>query len=358
MAQFAKGRGFLTTKSYRILVKPVKTKIGDNKYEYGMGMNDVEYQLLYSMYSFPNIILPLFGGYFIDKIGKRTGIIVFACIVAVGQFIFAVSTHAAQSSEGFGKFLMVLGRFIFGIGGENLAVTESSYIASWFKGKELSLALGIDLCVTKIAAAINDDTQPFFYTNSGNHLSMGYWFGFILCLISIGAGYIIVIIDTRAETTAPKLTSLPEPGSKEEEEDIGSDEVKLGDFKRFKKPYWLLAMNCLFIYMSFMSFMNVGSDFMINRFNIELKEAGAILALPYTLSAIITPFAGYLIDLIGMKSQFLVASSSLFMLGHFYLMILPQVNPDQHPLYRGTFAFIMFGFGYSLYATSLWPSVT
>ena len=75
----------------------------DEGMEYGMGMNDVEYQLLYSFYSFPNIVLPLFGGYFIDRLGKRQGVIVFAVIIVVGQFFFAVSTHAVRASEGFGK---------------------------------------------------------------------------------------------------------------------------------------------------------------------------------------------------------------------------------------------------------------
>ena len=86
----------------------------DDGLEYGMNLNDFEYQLLYSFYSFPNIILPLFGGYFIDRLGKRHGVITFAIIVAVGQFFFAVSTHAVGSSEGFGKFLLILSRLIFG----------------------------------------------------------------------------------------------------------------------------------------------------------------------------------------------------------------------------------------------------
>ncbi len=86
----------------------------EGKFEYGMGMGDFEYQLLYSFYSFPNIILPLFGGYFIDRLGKRHGMIVFSIIITVGQFFFSVATHAVRSSAGFGRFLMIFGRLIFG----------------------------------------------------------------------------------------------------------------------------------------------------------------------------------------------------------------------------------------------------
>lgn len=283
--------------------------------EYGMGMNDMQYQLLYSIYSFPNIILPLFGGYFIDKLGKRTGIVIFACVVAIGQFIFAVSTHAAQGSEGFGKFLMIFGRFIFGLGGENLAVTESAFIASWFKGKELSLALGVDLCVSKLATAINDDTQPAFYIASGNHLSLGYWFGFILCLLSIGAAYVLIIVDTRAENSLKNLQATSSQGQPADNnvaipsQSIDTDDepiepIRWNDFRKFPTQFWILSCNCLFMYMCFMSFMNVGSDFLRTRFNMSIQEAGVVLSLPYTLAAIISPFAGYFIDLIGMRTQF------------------------------------------------------
>ncbi len=86
----------------------------DGHIEYGMGMSDVEYQLLYSFYSFPNIILPLFGGYFIDRLGKRHGMMLFSAVITVGQFFFAVSTNVVRSSPGFGRFLSVIGRLIFG----------------------------------------------------------------------------------------------------------------------------------------------------------------------------------------------------------------------------------------------------
>jgi hypothetical protein len=37
------------------------------------------------VYSFPNIILPFFGGVLVDKIGVRFGIFVFSFILIIGQ---------------------------------------------------------------------------------------------------------------------------------------------------------------------------------------------------------------------------------------------------------------------------------
>lgn len=44
----------------------------------------IKYSWLYSIYSFPNIIIPFFGGYFVDRIGVRKGIIIFSCFLLIG----------------------------------------------------------------------------------------------------------------------------------------------------------------------------------------------------------------------------------------------------------------------------------
>jgi MFS family permease len=48
------------------------------------GINSFEYNLFYSVYSLPNCVLPLFGGYLVDKIGIRIGIVLFSSLIAAG----------------------------------------------------------------------------------------------------------------------------------------------------------------------------------------------------------------------------------------------------------------------------------
>ena len=43
-----------------------------------------KYSWLYSIYSFPNMILPLFGGFMVDKLGVRVGAFVFSLVLIVG----------------------------------------------------------------------------------------------------------------------------------------------------------------------------------------------------------------------------------------------------------------------------------
>ena len=67
-------------------------------------------------YTFPNMLLPLFGGIILDKIGMGTGLILFTSVLTIGQFIFALGPYFNN------VWYLYAGRFIFGFGGENMSV--------------------------------------------------------------------------------------------------------------------------------------------------------------------------------------------------------------------------------------------
>lgn len=81
-----------------------------------LSINSFEFNLLYSVYSFPNIILPLFGGYLVDYVGIRISIILFSSLLTIGQAIFAIGCDASSFP------IAIIGRFVFGLGGESLCV--------------------------------------------------------------------------------------------------------------------------------------------------------------------------------------------------------------------------------------------
>ena len=53
-----------------------------------MNLSDSSYNLLYSTYSIPNIILPFFYGIFIDKMGSSNGVILSSFTILISQIIF------------------------------------------------------------------------------------------------------------------------------------------------------------------------------------------------------------------------------------------------------------------------------
>ena len=74
------------------------------------------YSLLYSVYAFPNMIIPLFSGVIILKFGKGNSVILFTFLVVLGQFIMIFGPMYDI------YYLCVIGRGIFGIGCETMNV--------------------------------------------------------------------------------------------------------------------------------------------------------------------------------------------------------------------------------------------
>lgn len=92
-----------------------------------MDITEFEFNLLYALYAFPNVIIPLLGGILIDKIGARIVLIISAMFCVLGHLIF-----------GFGGYrnvfgIMLVGRAVFGIGGEVLHAAQNTLISTWFK---------------------------------------------------------------------------------------------------------------------------------------------------------------------------------------------------------------------------------
>ena len=70
----------------------IKTQIGDYM---GTSAEDYEnyFALMYSLYAIPNIILPFFGGYFVDKLTARLMNIVFCGSILVGQITLTIGNN-------------------------------------------------------------------------------------------------------------------------------------------------------------------------------------------------------------------------------------------------------------------------
>jgi len=47
-------------------------------------MDSTHYALLYTVYSLPNMVLPILGGVLLDSMGIRLGLILFCFILTIG----------------------------------------------------------------------------------------------------------------------------------------------------------------------------------------------------------------------------------------------------------------------------------
>ena len=95
------------------------------------GLNTTVYSLLYAVYSFPNMILPLFSGLIIIKIGKGNAMLLFMSLVVLGNSIMILAPYFHYYP------FLVIGRCIFGMGCETANIIQTIFVTDWFIGQEL-----------------------------------------------------------------------------------------------------------------------------------------------------------------------------------------------------------------------------
>lgn len=151
-------------------ISPLKSLLEEH-----FGISSSGYGLFVAAYSIPNtfLLMAVFGGIILDKLGiRRTGFIFVGLMAFGGLFTaYGVSEYFSGGGFGFGFFnsfltdyspelkMMVLGRFLFGLGAETSIVVVSKVIVKWFKGKELAAAFGI-----KIGLARGGSALALFYS--------------------------------------------------------------------------------------------------------------------------------------------------------------------------------------------------
>ncbi|KAJ3370661.1 hypothetical protein GGF31_003975 [Allomyces arbusculus] len=186
---------------------------------------DVEYDvyqyylnLLYSCYSLPNIFLPLVGGYLVDALGARRMMLTFSAIIVTGTTLFAAGV-SWQSLP-----VMVAGRTIAGLGGESLEVAGTTITTEWFQAAGLlSMALGVNLSASRLAAAFQDVVSPWIVSMRGDMMvgnewwiriiagtPLAAWVGAATCVLSAVCSLILVRLDTWELRRRYGLTVLDE----------------------------------------------------------------------------------------------------------------------------------------------------
>uniref|UniRef100_A0A8D1YII1 Lysosomal dipeptide transporter MFSD1 n=1 Tax=Sus scrofa TaxID=9823 RepID=A0A8D1YII1_PIG len=285
-----------------------------------MQVNTTKFMLLYAWYSWPNVILCFFGGFLTDRVfGIRWGTIIFSCFVCIGQVIFALGGI-------FNAFwLMELGRFVFGIGGESLAVAQNTYAVSWFKGKELNLVFGLQLSMARIGSTVNMNLMGWLYSKveaslgSAGHTTLGVTLliGGITCILSLVCALALAYLDQRAERILHK------------EQGKTGEVIKLTDVKDFSLPLWLIFIICVCYYVAVFPFIGLGN-------------------IVYVISAPMSPIFGLLVDKTG-KNIIWVLCAVVTTLASHMLLAFTLWNP--------WIAMCLLGLSYSLLACALWPMV-
>jgi len=299
------------------------------------GLTSIQYNLLYSVYSIPNTILPLFGGALVDKIGADYSLVLFLSLCTIGQAIFAFGA----SIKSF--IVMLIGRTVFGFGGESLTVAESAYLALYFTGKEVAFAMGLNLSLARSGSSLNDFVTLAVYNGTGS-IPFALWVGVFLLCLCLCFTILMIVLDTwMSKKKENEGYFVPKAES--------GEVVKISDITDFGLIYWLLCISCVVVYGCVLPWNNIGASEMQYTFGLSDSKGNSYLAIPYLTSAILTPPCGLMVDKIGHRCQLLLVSAIALCTSHYLFAFQTQITP--------LLGLILIGIGYSLYAAAIWPSI-
>jgi len=330
--------GYLFTE----ILSPLKPML-----ETGLGWSSTEFGVVTSAYGWFNVFLLMliFGGMILDRLGIRFTAMMSASIMVLGAIIkyYGVSHQFAPDATLLGMKSSVviagLGYAIFGIGVETAGITVSKIIVKWFKGREMALAMGLEMACARLGTFAALAFGPFIAKNFS--ISTPILIGVIMLCIGLISFIIYISMDVRLEK---------QTGNENEDE----EPFRLRDIKVIvtNRGFWYLAILCVLFYSAVFPFYKYGPDLMVNKYGIGEDFAGLIPSLVPFGTLFLTPFFGNLYDRRGKGASIMILGAVLLILVHVILFIPGLTSPV-----LAAAAVVVLGIGFSLVPSAMWPSV-
>ncbi len=317
-----------------------------------LGFSSTEYGFFISAYSIPNVFLAMavLGGIILDRIGIRITGFSFIFMMAIGGTITAYGASDAFLSGGFGynfmnSFLtgyspalkmMTLGFFIFGLGAETSIVVLSKVIVKWFKGKELALALGLNLAIGRLGAALAFTLSPrLIYPE----WTTAIWFGALVLWVGLLAFMFYMIMDLKLDRQVEIDLKDPE------------DEFKWKDLKDLvtNRSVIYITLLCVTFYSAVFPFLKFAPDLLMNKFSMPRALAGDVTSYLMYGTILLTPLFGWVADNKGKSATLMYLGSALLIVAH--LMFAKTYIEPRVPI-------VLLGIAFSLVPAAMWPAVT
>lgn len=241
--------------------------------------------------------------------------------------------------------LATIGFMIFGCGIEMAGITVSRGIVKWFEGKEMALAMGVEMAIARVGVAVVFFGSPWIVQLGGSiDVSRPVAFALLLCCIGLICFITYGFMDKKLEN---------QMGGNGEVKD---DPFKISDLKYIfsSKVFWIVSLLCVLYYSAIFPFQNYAGLMLQNTLKITEEEAGMIFFVFPLGAAAITPFLGNFLDRKGKGATMLIFGSILMICCH---CTFAYVLPNFPSIILAYAAIILLGISFSLVPASLWPSV-
>ena len=302
----------------------------------------------------------IFAGIILDKMGVRfTGIlsaslmVVGACIKWIGVSDWFQATSACDwlnswwtSFPGSAK-LATLGFMIFGCGCEMAGTTVSKAIAKWFKGKEMAMAMGVEMSIGRLGVFAAMWISPAISKAFPDAVGSPVLFGTLLLLIGLISFTVFTFMDRKFDR---QLEAIGEKDTSK------ADEFQIKDLGKIfsSKMFWIVAILCVLYYSAIFPFQKYATNFLEETLQVEAALAARLFSVFPILAMVLTPFLGLFLDKKGKGATMLMVGALIMVVCHLsFAFVLPVYKAS----WLAVVLILVLGVSFSLVPAALWPSV-
>jgi MFS family permease len=305
----------------------------------------------------------ILSGIILDKAGIRFTGLMASGVMVTGALIKAYALSSTFNSGGPGYSLLgsfwtsmpataklaSLGYAIFGIGVEMCGITASRAIVKWFAGRELALAMGMQLATARLGASL-----AFFFSApiAGVKTVNGVLEGQVLRPLYLGLallsmGFLCFLTYTFFDAKLDRQTGKGKEGGDPTEEfhlkDLGKIITNPG--------FLIISLLCVLFYSGVFPFLKYAVNMMQNKLGVSADVGGIISGLLPVGTIVLTPIVGGFLDAKGKGATMMIYGSALLMLAHLTFALAP-LNMG-----IAVGSIVVLGIAFSLIPASMWPSV-
>ncbi len=320
---------------------------------------------VFGMYGSSEFILNVFGflilaGIILDKSGIRFTGELSASLMFIGACIkfYAVSDIFVGSSlqmwldSWWTSFpasakLASLGFMVFGCGCEMAGITVSKAIAKWFAGKEMALAMGLEMAIARVGVFAIFSISPKLAAIAPATVVRPVAFCTALLLIGLITFSVFCILDKKLDKQLD---------NKNEVSTSSEDEFHISDLGKIfgSKVFWIVALLCVLYYSAIFPFQRFATNMLESNLGISAETAANIFRWFPMGAAAITPFLGGYLDHKGKGATMLIFGAILMTVCH---LTFAFVLPNYPNIVIAYGAIVVLGISFSLVPAALWPSV-
>ena len=320
-----------------------------------LGWNSEDFGTYTSAYAWFNVFLfmLIFSGFILDKLGVRKTGLGATIVMFLGTALNYWAVNHQFSADAVVHLPILgdmkaqvwwssLGFAVFGVGTEAIGITISKAVVRWFKGKEMALAMGMQMAIARLGTALAIGISiPLALKFS---VTAPILFALIVMLLGVVSFIMFSVLDIKLDKSENTAAEVVNP----------DDEFKVKDilFIIGNLGFWYIAILCVLFYSAVFPFLFYANDLMVNKYNVDPSLAGTITMLLPFGTIILTPIFGGIYDKLGKGATIMIIGSLILILVHGILAI-----PSLNLWWIAAIMVIVLGIAFSLVPSAMWPSV-